>query len=151
MPFKIDYYDQDTIILSYFYDFIQVEIKATNIVSDLSIMKKTSSKASAARNAHGADLHHQLKYLNYPLQKVTCRSLVDSDGTYRPSIYASIASQSDLSSSSTSSSSSSSSSSRKVPIYVRYCIDLILGEIGEGDLTLTHKKYKYVRDLPMVI
>ncbi len=78
--------------------------------------------------------HSQLKYLNYPLQKVTCRSLVDADGVYRPSIY-----------------STNSHAPRKVPVYVRYCIDLILGEIGEGDLMLARQKCKYVRDLPMVL
>ena len=41
-------------------------------------------------------------------------------------------------------------SKRKVPVYMQYCVDLVLAEIGEGDLIKKKNKYKYVKDLPLV-
>jgi hypothetical protein len=110
IQFKLINFDQDTLLLSYFYDFIQLEIKGKNFVSDLNA------------KADYADLDTQQKCLNYPLQRIICRRTIESF-----------------------------SSSRKIPVYIRYCIDLILKELGEGDLMTLNKKYKYVKDLPMLI
>ena len=85
---------------------------------------------------------NDLKYLNYPLQKINCRSLVDSYGCINANLYNN-ATSTNLT--------GIVQSSKKVPIYIRYCIDLILGEVGEGDLTILNKKYKYVKDLPLLI
>ena len=64
----------------------------------------------------------QQKHLNYPLEQVIVRSNLDS------------------------------SSNKKTPIvYLRYCVELILGEIGgTGNIMPMYKYLKYVKDLPKV-
>ena len=101
----------DTIILNFFYDFIQLEIKATNIVNGLNnYQQKTSDLDSMKTNL-----------LKYPLEKLTTSSLVDS-----------------------------LDKESKLPVYIRYCVNLILEDIGDGDLMCTNKRYKYIKDIQLV-
>jgi hypothetical protein len=120
------YFDKSTIILSYFFDLIQLEISGTNIVNDLSHSNSQSNSGIG----------------NYPIQKIYLKSLVDRE-------------TGSVSLDNTPHSSNSiwhrKSKDNKVPIYVRYCIDLILKEMGEGDLMVNNNKYKYVKDLPRFI
>lgn len=78
--------------------------------------------------------------LNYPLQSVVFKQLLDTQGNFIGSPL-NRTNRKD---------SNNLNPNKKVPIYIRYCIDLVLNEIGDGDLLLTNNKYKYVRDLPLV-
>jgi hypothetical protein len=77
---------------------------------------------------------------NYPLQSIIFKQLLDTQGNFIGSPV-NRANRKDA---------NSLNPNKKVPVYIRYCIDLVLKEIGDGDLMLTNNKYKYVRDLPMV-
>jgi hypothetical protein len=107
----------EDIALSYFFDFVQLEIKAANIINDMN-----------------NDMNAHMKFLNYPLTKIYFRSTLDAFGL----------------ADSNNCFTNKNGTKNKVPMYLRYCINLILGDIGEGDIMVLNKKYKYVKDLPMV-
>lgn len=132
LPFKIANFENDTIKLSFFYDLIHLDIKISNIINDLS--------ASQQQNNMRDLNQQQRKYLNYPIQQLFFRSSVDKTSG---SVLADAAG----------SSLKKVLGSSKVPVYLRYCIDLIVGEIGEGDLMALKKKKTnlYVKDLPTLI
>jgi hypothetical protein len=130
IDYKLINMEKDTITLSFFFDFIQLEIKATNIANDIN-----------------CDLSEQLSFkehkcLNYPIQKLFIRSTLDSasHSSIDTPFFTTAREKKDLKKKST----------KNVPVFIRYCIDLILNEIGEGDLLDKYKKYKYIRDIPMV-
>jgi hypothetical protein len=87
------------------------------------------------------------KYYNYPLQEINIRSISDSTGNLIPSPFSrastrlSRADNQDLTRYTTT----------KIPNYVKYCIDLVLGEIGQGNIMNCTKKYQQAKDLSMVI
>lgn len=121
--------EKDTIILAFFFDFIQLEIQAKNIVNDIN-----------CDQIDQLSLKDQ-KCLNYPIQKLFTRSTIDSLSSIDTPFYANDREKKFLKKKST----------KNVPVFIRYCVDLILQEIGEGDLLENNKKYKYIRDIPMVI
>ena len=98
-------------------DFLQLEIKATNIVGDLN-----SKQLNQAPNNLN-EIISQQKCLNYPIQEINFRKVSSFENNM---------------------------SKKNVPVYMRYCINLVLEEIGEGNLIKLKNKYKYVKDLPMV-
>ena len=109
--------NNETILLHYFYDLVKLEIKAAaNIFNDTS-------------------MDAQLKYLNYPIQKLFFRSMVDVPNAHDV-LYSQL--------------NNAEPSKNKVPMYLKYCVELILGDIGQGDLLTQTKKYKYVKDISMV-
>ena len=59
------------------------------------------------------------KYLNYPLQKIYLRSTLNSDGTINNNPH-----QYDM---------SSKQNVKKVPNYIKYCIDLIMNDICDQE------------------
>lgn len=110
--------NNETILLHYFYDLVKLEIKAAaNIFNDTS-------------------MDAQLKYLNYPIQKLFFRSMVDVPNAHDV-LYSQL--------------NNAEPSKNKVPMYLKYCVELILGDIGQGDLLTQTKKYKYVKDISMLV
>lgn len=116
--------EQDNILLSFFFDFIQLEINATSIVN----FTKQSS-----------DLE---KRVNYPIQKLLTRSLIDSVGTQVDSPYYTSDQDRNI---------LKRKNSKRVPVYIKYCVNLVLQDIGEGDLLSLSKRYKYIKDIPLLI
>jgi hypothetical protein len=98
-------------------DLLQLEIKATNIVGDL------SSKQMSKVPSNLQELFSQQKCLNYPIQEINFRRVTSFENNI---------------------------SKKQIPIYLKYCVRLVLGEIGEGNLIKIKNKYKYVKDLPLV-
>ena len=126
--------EKDTILLSFFHDFIQLEIKATNIVNDLNSYQQKSSDLNSLNSI-------LQKCTKYPIQKLTTRSLVDSVGNSIDSpFYMSDQDRNLL----------KKQNSKRVPVYIRYCVNLILEDIGDGDLMCTNKRYKYIKDIQLV-
>ena len=125
IDYNLIHMDRDVIILSFFFDFIQLEIQATNIVNDI------NTDILSTR---------EHKCLNYPIKKLFLRSILDS--SHDMPFYANEQDKICL----------KKKNAKNVPVFVRYCIDLILNEIGNGDLLEldNSKKYKYIRDIPMV-
>lgn len=80
------------------------------------------------------------KYLNYPLEQVIVRSNIDPATNTYSSQYKSINMHS----------SNLFRGNRKIPVYLKYCVELVLGEIGCGNIMLSNKKIRQVKDLPMV-
>jgi hypothetical protein len=123
--------EKDTILLSFFYDFIQLEIQATNIANDISSVD------------HNEQLFKENKCLNYPILGLCTRSTIDSaksSSSLNTPYYSTHQDKKSL----------KKKTKKNVPIFIQYCVDLVLKEIGEGDLLETNKKYKYIRDIPMV-
>ena len=127
--------EKDTILLSFFFDFIQLEIKATNIVNDLTSFQHYSSDLERLN-----DLLQ--KCGKYPLQMLTNRSLIDSVGNSIDSPFYSTKNDRNL---------LMKKNSKRVPVYIKYCVHLVLEDIGEGDLMSKNKRYKYIKDIPMVL
>ena len=127
--------ENDTILLSFFFDFIQLEIKATNIVNDLNSFQH-----------HSSDLERLNDLLQkcgkYPLQTLTNRSLIDSVGNSIDSPFYTTEQDRNL---------LRRKNSKRVPVYIKYCVNLVLEDIGEGDLMSHNKRYKYIKDIPLVI
>ena len=98
-------------------DLLQLEIKATNIVGDLSSKKVDN----VPKNLQ--EILAQQKCLNYPIQEISFRKVTSFENNI---------------------------SKKTIPVYLKYCIRLVLGEIGEGNLIKIKNKYKYVKDLPLV-
>ncbi|CAF0892514.1 unnamed protein product, partial [Brachionus calyciflorus] len=143
LDFKLLNFDQHLISLAFFNDLIQVQIKATNLVNDLTskISLNNSLDPNESSDILFDDINKKLKYLNYPIKEINIKTSVDSYGnnlltrTSRISL-------------------SNKYSKNKVPLFVRYCINLILGEFKldqDGYLILSENKYKFVRDLPIFI
>jgi hypothetical protein len=110
MAYKVVNFDDDTIELLFFHDLIHVEIKAPNLVKDLSV--KSFDEPDWSR------------YANYPVKHINVRSLIDSNGP--------------------------KDKEKTQPIQLRYCMDLIIKEIGQGDIVTTKKQYKCVKELSKV-
>lgn len=150
MLFKLVDFDQDTIVLLFFNGYICLEIKALNIVHDLNskssaIQQNRKENPTDSDELNNADLSKMLKCLNYPLQQLCLKSNIDSHGNHVASPYTN-----SRFSFSKSSNDLFKSSKEKVPLHVRYCISLILGEFGDANLLQSSNKYKFVRDLPLV-
>lgn len=128
-------FENDTILLSFFFDFIQLEIKATNIVNDLNSFQRYSSDLETLNTLLN-------KCTNYPIQKLTTRALIDSVGNSIDSpFYVSEQDRNNL----------RRKNSSRVPVYIKYCVNLILEDVGDGDLMSLNKRYRYVKDIPMLI
>ena len=126
--------EKDTILLSFFFDFIQLEIKATNIVNDLNSFQRYSSDLETLNSLLN-------KCANYPIQKLTTRALIDSVGNSIDSpFYVTEEDRNNL----------RRKNSNRVPVYIKYCVNLILNDIGDGDLMSLNKRYRYLKDIPMV-
>lgn len=135
--------EKDTILLSFFYDFIQLEIQATNIANDISSEGTGSSSSNNSSNNCENYLFKDSKCLNYPILKLVTRSTIDSaksSSSISTPYYSTNEDKKSL----------KKKTRKNVPIFIQYCVDLVLKEIGEGDLLETNKKYKYIRDIPMV-
>ncbi len=131
VPYKLINMQKDTIILSFYFDFIQVEIQATNIANDIN----SGQLETLSLKEH--------KCLNYPIKKLFIRSTLDSASH-------SLSIDTPFCSNDREKKKLKKKTTKNVPVFVRYCIDLILKDIGEGDLLTKTKKYKYIRDIPMV-
>ena len=134
MDFKILNLEKDTILLSFFFDFIQLEIKATNIIKDLNSFQHKLAELNGLNSLIR-------KCLNYPIQKLTTRSLIDSKGNSTESPFQMSDRDRNL---------MKKRATKRVPDYVKYCISLILEEIGDGDLVSANKNYKYIKDIQLV-
>lgn len=112
------------------------------MVHDLNAKLNIQPNASDSSEKY-SDLGKILKYLNYPLQKLIIKSNIDAYGNRVSSAFGAgfISSKE----------SNLFKSNKKVPAYIRYCLNLILGEFGDGNLLQSTNKYKFVRDLPLVI
>lgn len=117
-------------MLLVFNDLIQVEIKGTNLVKDLNVKLNIQDLNDVA------ELDKQQKNLNYPLESISIKSNIDSNGYFTLPLHANH--------------NVPLRNKKKVPAHIKYCVELILGEIGVGDIVSSKKKYKYLRDLPYV-
>lgn len=138
IDFNVVNFDQDTIQLSFFNDLIKVQIKATNLVNDLAT--KFCWQPNESNEFLLDDVNKKFKYLNYPLKQINIQTNVDSYGNK----ILTRASRMSL---------SSKYSKNKIPVFVRYCIALIMGEFSldqDGNLNLAENKFKFVKDLPIV-
>jgi hypothetical protein len=113
-----------------------------NLVNDLTSRISLSSpeEANESSDVLFEDINKKLKYLNYPIKHINVKTSVDSYGNRMNSR----ASRMSL---------SNKYSKNKVPLFVRYCINLILGEFRldhDGNMILSETKYKFVKDLPIV-
>ena len=86
------------------------------------------------------------KYLKYPLQGIYCKSMIDMQGNHSPNPFG----RSSRYSISTNTQDLKRLHSIKIPPYLRFCVDLILGEFGSGNLMEKTNKFKAVKDLPFV-
>ena len=105
-------------------DLIQVEIKGTNIVKDL-------------RNQQ---LETFQTYLNYPLDQVIVRSNIDPTTKTFNSQFKSINMHP----------TNLFRGNKTIPVYLKYCVELVLGEIGSDNIMQSNKKIKYVKDISSV-
>lgn len=138
IDFNVAYFDQDNIQLSFFNDLIKVRIKVTNLVNDL--MTKSSWQPNESNEFLFEDVNKKFKYLNYPIKQINIQSNVDSYGNK----ILTRASRMSL---------SNKYSKNKIPMFVRYCIALIIGEFNldsDGNLNLNDNRFNFVRDIPIV-
>lgn len=133
-------FENDSFTLSFFNNLILLDVRVPNIFNDLSHIQLDINETNEV-----SDLLHNRKYLNYPIQHISLRTLVDSStGTIN---YNMLSNYKAMASSTT-----TAKKNEKVPIYIKYCIELIIGEIATDRDSLTLKRsYKQVKDLSMVI
>ena len=124
MGFRIGYYDNDTIVALFMHDLIQVEIKGTNIVKDLRNQQSDTFQT----------------YLNYPLDQVLVRSNIDPTTNTFNSQFKSINMHP----------TNLFRGNKTIPVYLKYCVELVLGEIGSDNIMQSNKKIKYVKDISSV-
>jgi hypothetical protein len=134
LPFKLAEYDNDTIVLLFFHDLIQLEIKGKNIIKDLKSSTSVSSHGDQFCERPELDKDQQ-RHLNYPLEKIVIKSCSSSNSRLSCSLK----------------SMENNNGKKKIPnVYLRYCVALILGEIGNGNIMPLYKNIKYIKDLSMV-
>ena len=129
-------FENDSFTLSFFNNLILLDVRVPNIFNDLSHIQLDINESNEV-----SDLLHNRKYLNYPIQHISLRTLVDSStGTINYNMLSNYKAMA-----------TSAKKNEKVPIYIKYCIELIIGEIATDRDSLTLKRsYKQVKDLSMV-
>lgn len=121
-----------------------MEIKGTNIVKDLKnarFQQVNLDEQFAASMPDNNNIDATLqKYLNYPLDQVVVRSNIDPETDMYSSQYRSINTHP----------SNLFRGNKKIPVYLKYCVELVLGEVGRGNIMTSNKKINHVKDLPIV-
>jgi hypothetical protein len=140
--YSIQKMDSDSITVTFFYDLIELEIKATNLFKDLNL--KSSLKPVETLD----EFYKREKYMHYPLQQIYCKSLIDLYGNSIPS--PGFGRNSRMSMSHTQE--LSRFCTTKIPPFVRYSVDMVLGEFEKGNIleSSLSSRLRYVKDLPFV-
>jgi hypothetical protein len=133
--------DSDSITVTFFYDLIELEIKASNLFKDMNL--KNSLRPVESLD----EFYKREKYMQYPLQQIYCKSLIDVYGNCIPS--PGFGRNSRMSMSHTQE--LSRFCTTRIPPFVRYAVDMVLGEFAKGNLLeSSSNRIKYVKDLPIV-
>jgi hypothetical protein len=146
--------DSDSILVSFFHNLLEMEIKAKNLYNDMNM------RASLKPVGSLEEFYEREKYLHYPLQQVNFKSVVDSESDCVPSPLSRRNSSPMFSRSSMSATITQDLSRfchaklRKIPLYAKFCLSMVLGEVGEGNVLQNcgwaAGNIKCVKDLPLV-